>query len=231
MKIPNIDFKFWLENYPWNDGTVYADKNIRKFSDFTGSAKVCELEILRITSLEEPSPIEILSCIDLINQWGGRTSRLFYTRNQRNNHVSYRESIELNENLSIYKKGIALSKYKNHLAFKQFQKLNGIGPSFAGKHAMFWSQSELIVLDNKISGALGFSSPQHLLRSFPYDSILNQFNQIKTQNKFSNPAEVERALFAFHSNYFLNNNSGWKANIRIKTDEDVAKSIALRLGI
>jgi hypothetical protein len=41
------------------------------------------------------------------------------------------------------------------MAFDLFKKVYGISDSFSGKHAMFWSKYNLIVIDNKIAGVLG----------------------------------------------------------------------------
>jgi hypothetical protein len=48
--------------------------------------------------------------------------------------------------------------------------------------------------------------------------------------KLSRPTDIERALFCFHDNYFLNNNRGWK-KYTDRTDYDEALRISRLLNL
>lgn len=232
-----INFKYWKNQYAWNNGTnVYTNRNISEFSIYNGTPAECEIEIKMITKEINSENInsketEILRAIDLINQWGGQTSRMFYSRHKKNNYSSPRDRITNNPNLELYKKGIIQSKEINEIAFSTFKNIYGINESFSGKHAMFWSNFNLIVLDNKIAGALGYKTPNKLLNKLTYKEILNKFRKIQNENNFLNPTIVERAYFAFHNNYFKNNNCEFKSNISDFTDLEEAVNIGNILEI
>jgi hypothetical protein len=151
---------------------------------------------------------------------------MFYVPNKKTGLIP-RENIDLIQ----YKKAINLATQKDFRAFFEFQKIDGIGPSFAGKHAMFWSKSDLIVLDNKIAGALGYKTPNEILAKFSYSEILIEFEKTKELVGFLSNTEIERALFAFHSNYFDNANTKFKINPKINIDIEIARGIAQLLKI
>ena len=232
-----INYNYWVNQYAWNDGVnVYTNRNIVEFSNYNGSPRDCEIEINRIIGTINPDNInlknnEILKVIDLINQWGGQTSRQFYSRHAKNNFQSPRDRIIASPNLNIYKQGIMESMDINETAFLTFKKIYGIKDSFSGKHAMFWSDFNLIIIDNKIAGALGYKTPTWLLNNRPYQDILNDFRKIQNENNFLKPTMVERSLFAFHSNYFKNDNSGFKSNITDFTDRQYALEIGRILDL
>lgn len=232
-----INFKYWIDKYNWNNGAnVYTNTNITEFSKYNGTPAECVIDINILTSEINEENInqknsEILKVIDLINQWGGQTSRMFYSRHVKNNFESPRDRISSNPNLEIYKQGIILSKKINEKAFSIFRNIYGINESFGGKHAMFWSDFNLIILDNKIAGSLGYKTPKQLLSVLTYQEILNKFRDIQNQNNFANPTMVERAFFAFHNNYFKNNNSEFKNNISDFTDIEEAIKIGSKLDI
>jgi hypothetical protein len=224
MYIPNINFKYWLGKWNWEGThTVYTNKNLKRYSDFNGSVKQCSKEIIKLVSQSNLSDAEILKVIDLINHWGGKTSRQFYSRNKKNNFLSPRDKIQ--SNLDIYKKSINLAKTNSEKAFSEFCKIESIGPSFSGKHAMFWSKYNLIILDNKIAGCFGYTSPNQLLKNHTYKELLESIKLIMINNKLSSPTDIERALFCFHNNFFLNDNKGWKTHTD-KTDYNEALRIS-----
>jgi hypothetical protein len=227
--IPKIDFEFW--NSQWNANfektNVYSNHRIDFYNDFHGTMKECETQIMSIVDNAQIIESQIPLLIDLINKWGGKSSRMFYIPNRKTGLIP-RESFDLKQ----YIKALELSKQKSSLAFSEFQKIEGIGPSFAGKHAMFCSKGMLIILDNKIAGTLGFKSPKELLSNFSYEDVLIEFENIRqSTNKFLNNTEIERALFAFHSNFFDNANSKLNSNPKITVDFKIALELARILKI
>lgn len=232
METPKLNFNHWLKE--WNkaigNAVAYSNKNIAPWSSFQGTLNECETEILKITTKQNPSDSEIFKVIDLINQWGGKTSRMFYTI-RRNQTASSREQIMNEPNLSYYKEGVRLSKDNNFNAVNSFIKVNGIGASFMGKHATFWSNFNMVIIDNKIAGVLGFNNPNLLLAQNNYNEFMSHINNIKISNKLETPVNVERSLFSFHNNYFDNNNTRFKNNIIDFTDLNYAIYIAEKLNI
>ena len=232
METPDLDYNYWLNG--WNNAIgnaiAYSNINIIHWSNFQGTLLQCEAEILNITNIENLSDADIFRAIDLINQWGGKTSRMFYAIRQ-NQTISYRELVMQNPNLNYYKEGIMLSRANNFDAVNSFLRVDGIGPSFMGKHAAFWSSFNMVIIDNKISGTLGFKNPNRLLSNHNYEEFMNLINNIKTENNLNNPVHVERGIFSFHNNYFDNENTRFKSNINDFTDLEYAIYIAERLDI
>jgi hypothetical protein len=148
----------------------------------------------------------------LINQWGGKTSRMFYALRQ-NQTISYRELVMQNPNLNYYKEGIMLSRANNFDAVNSFLRVDGIGPSFMAKHAQFWSAFNMAILDMKIAFDLGFLTPAQLLANYSYEEFMNHMIGITGANNLNSVVHTERAMFAFHSNYFDNGNTRFKSNI------------------
>jgi hypothetical protein len=221
LNMPSIDYKFWNGQWrqAWNK-PVYTNVHIAKYSSFKGSTIECERLIKAIVTKKSVSDAEILCAIDLINQWGGRTSRLFYTKGKYD--TIPRENIEQTEVLSVYKEGLRLAKDKNVESIEVFQSILGIGPSYSGKHAAFWSDLNLIIVDSKIAGALGFKTVSALLKQFQYETILEAFDVTAKKNRLNKPVDIERALFAFHNNYFSNDSSKLKLPPLLKSNKEQA---------
>lgn len=232
MERPSLNYNHWLDVWNKNVGNAnaYTNINIKPWSNFQGTLNQCESEILNIVNKEFLIDDEIFNAIDLINQWGGKTSRMFYAK-RKNQTKSSRELIMENPNLDFYKNGIEMSKKVNFSAVDFFKLVNGIGASFMGKHATFWSSFNMVIIDNKIAGTLGFLSPNRLLVSNSYEEFMNLINSIKIEKKLDNPVQVERAIFSFHSNYFDNENKKFKSKISDFTDLEYALHIAEILKI
>ena len=229
MKFPAIDYKFWLSNWSKSIGEqkTYTNKNMIKYIIFDGNINSCTDEIFSIVKFNEINKLSILRVIDLIYSWGGRSGRLFYASSR--GKLSPRENLEVNESaLKKYIDGVKLARNGNPDSIKYFCEINGIGPSYASKHAYFWSlnsNNPLIIVDSKIAGSLGYKNINSLQKNFSYKKIITSFkNKALEEYNFSNPSNIERALFAFHNHYFLNDNSGWKNNIE---GQDYAEALKL----
>lgn len=228
--LSKIELEYWAAKYPWDETKqVYTNVNILNYSNFVGNAVDCEKQIMKIISKKSNSDSDILKVIDLINQWGGKTSRMFYSRNKKNNFISPRDRIH--QNLEKYKAGINAAKANNLMAFELFKKVYGISDSFSGKHAMFWSKYNLIVIDNKIAGVLGYKNPSKLFKDYSYEDILNEAKKLAKTLNLENVTIVERALFTFHENYFDNSNTKFNKSIHDFTDLQVAIDVADSLNI
>jgi hypothetical protein len=217
METPNLDYNYWLEKWYANVGN--SNLSNVSYSIFRGTLNDCENEILRIVNDLNRSDADIIRAIDLINQWGGSESRYFYiakTKTLENGQKLIRiprELIEYPENLAIYKRGISLASENNPSSVNYFLKIFGIGASYIGKHAYFWSNYNLPIIDAKIAGVLGYNSSEVLLRNYTYNMIINHMQNIQIQNKLDELFKVEKGMFAFHRNYFDNGNTKFKSNI------------------
>jgi hypothetical protein len=244
LKFPNIDFDYWLG--VWNElqnKMAYFTPKMNLYSKIDKGITYlqCETEILKIvekinnTSVERS---EVLKVIDLIYRWGGPSGRMFYTKSN-NKGNSPRRELELQDDLfNRYCDAIDLALAGKSSSKFLFESINGIGPSFASKHAAFWSSKStrpLIVIDSKIAGCFGKKKLELFEKEFHYDNTLNQF--VNFGNSLTIPKtsqEIERSLFAFHLNFFNNENTNWQHNKRnaIKDkDFEIAKNIAIQLGI
>ena len=135
-------------------------------------------------------------------------------------------------NLDFYKHAIQLSKENNVMAFECFGMVKGIGTSFQGKHAMFWSNYELPVIDSKIVGCFGYKSTAEFEQNHSYGEYCKILKKIITElNLPLKVHEIEKAIFAFHRNYFKNDNTGFANKIECKTDLEFALTVANELGI
>lgn len=233
MIFPEIDYKFWLENWNESIGTkkVYSNKNIENYIKFNGNTNECTKEIIELVKSEPLEDKTIFRVIDLIYSWGGKSGRMFYADTKNSN--SPREILANDKTaLDNYKRGIELAKKGDTQSIKTFNNIIGIGPSYASKHSYFWSINSshpLIIVDSKIAGALGYKTIEKLNKDFNYSKVVELFIE-KAKNEFNKkvPSLIEQALFSFHDFYFLNNNEGWKNKIQFK-DYDEAKRIANKL--
>jgi len=83
----------------------------------------------------------------------------------------------------------------------------------------------------KVKGCLGYKSSQSLLNRNTYESVVEFLNSIKEEEKLNHVTDVEKAMFAFHKNFFTNNNLGFKSNFKDKTDLNFAIELANKLDI
>ncbi|PKG59208.1 hypothetical protein [Shewanella sp. GutDb-MelDb] len=230
MNFPKIDYEFWLSN--WSDSigdkATYSNKNILKYIVFEGDINSCTDEIYNLVKENDLNKLSVLRVVDLIYSWGGPSGRMFYASIQGKSIP--RESLENDDSVfSKYLEGIRLAKQGSTESIKIFGEIDGIGPSYASKHACFWScrsESPLIIVDSKIAGSLGYKTIANLKRIVSDRAIVTAFkNKAIEEYNESSPIKVERALFAFHNHYFLNGNNGWKNKIQSK-DFAEAQNIA-----
>jgi len=216
METPDLNYNHWLQKWYDNNG----NKNVFRvsYSDFRGTLTECENAILEIVNQENITDIEILRVIDLINQWGGGMSRGFYLPKVKTLKDGQkliripREVIKLPENINRYREGITLARDNNSDSINYFRQF-GIASSYIGKHAYFWSNYNLPIIDAKIAGVLGYRTSQSLLSNNTYESIIEHMRNIQTNHELNRLYNVEKGFFAFHKNYFNNTNTAFKNNI------------------
>lgn len=212
---PDIEYSYWLSEWTRSIGElpIYSNKNMVGYIVFNGDINSCTSEILTLVKSQDISKPTVLRIIDLIYSWGGKSGRMFYA--SVNGKVSPRQSLDQRDSIfNKYLQGVMLAKQGDSRSIKKFCEVDGIGLSYASKHAYFWSldsKKPLIIVDSKIAGSLGYSTIQSLEKVHKYRDIVFAFRN-KSLEEFNedNPSKVERALFAFHNHYFLNDNNGWK---------------------
>lgn len=230
MKFPKIDYQYWLSNWSDSNGykKVYSNKNMLKYIVFDGDINSCTNEIFNLVKESDLNKLSVLRVVDLIYSWGGRSGRMFYASKQGNKIP--RESLEKDDSVFLkYLQGVQLAKQGDTESIQVFAHIDGIGPSYASKHAYFWnygSENPLIIVDSKIAGSLGYKTIGSLKKIYSDRAIVTAFKD-KAIEEFneSSPSKVERALYAFHDHYFLNDNKGWKNKVK-SNDFFEAKKLA-----
>jgi hypothetical protein len=235
INLPEIDYSVWLKI--WNSSVgekpAYRSKNSVKYLKEDLTINQCTEEIKKLSQIENPSKSDVLKVVDLINAWGGRSGRMFYA-SKKGGPIARQVLEDDLRQFDTYLEGIKLAKEGNVRCMDEFVRVYGIGPSFASKHSYFWSlhsDSPLIILDSKIAGALGSNTLSELYKKTSYKEVISEF-MLKSISVFGqkDASKVERALFAFHNNYFKNDNSGWKRKpFRENKDLDIAKGLAIKL--
>jgi len=221
IRFPNIDYSYWLSEWDRSIGKLptYSNKNMVEYIVFNGDISLCTNEIFTLIKSQDISRPTVLKIIDLIYSWGGKSGRMFYA--SVNGKISPRQSLDQKDSVfNKYLQGVMLAKKGDIRSIKKFCEIDGIGLSYASKHAYFWSldsEKPLIIVDSKIAGSLGHFTIQSLERVHKYEDIVFEFRN-KSLKEFNedNPNKTERALFAFHNHYFLNDNSGWKNRLESK---------------
>jgi hypothetical protein len=162
------------------------------------SYKALHDEIQKRT-LEIPvSKSELIKTILMIHHWGGSTGRYFMI-NRRGG--SFIEQFKANPiQIKIYKEACKQASLSNPDAFNLFCKIKGIGPSFAGKHAYFWSpgKNPLIIIDKYIAHYFDAKNVKELLqKKKSYTKIIEQFNNLKKEYKVKSILVIERGIFQY----------------------------------
>jgi len=250
MKIPKINFNYWLKKNQTDSlnemrfialitkiENIYNINKNYKQSYFCGNQnEISRLKNLNYFTFEEEiikkiksikdlnNDEEILKIFDLIQIWGGlQGGSNFY-------NIVKNSSLRLNYKkwLPQYKQLISLAISKNKEAYNIVAtgEIPYLRMSFGSKHISFWSRKErdesncLIIIDNKIAGVSG---ALNALQSNYYDILL----QIHSYSKEFNlkPFEIEKALFTFHRSYFNNSNSIFYGKKKIANGTDYESAL------
>ena len=253
LSLPQIDYDFWKEKNPYYSSKKLDDQTMRgiKLVQKTGllnsvidddgniliksNAALIEIIIEKIKNfdLAKSSNNELLEIFDLIQAWGGSTGRVPYVkpkidpyrfRNIEEYANTYREAIKVIINL----KSKPLDDASIKKAEELIRRLKGVGISFATKHLFFWSTG----LNLEIKLPIYDSRMQLLIRGANKLSSAPNYTEFKKalehQGRQSNIGSeiIERALFAFSQNYFLNENLEIVKDYSLSKDIEVAESLS-----
>jgi hypothetical protein len=124
----------------------------------------------------------------------------------------------------IYQSAIRLAIQGDPNSLREFIRIPKIGESFGTKHMHFWSKygagQPVPIYDLRIKTLLYFTDNR-----FPsYQTYINDISQ-EAQNNNLAMEDIERALFAFSTNYFPSNNLRIKTNYSSDVDLDIAQNL------
>ena len=227
--VKNIDYQFWLKSNEYyssdklstnvNTGIKHAKKAglIQKLvNNISSNAELVNLIEQRINLQESASAYsdeELLIIFDLIQAWGGPTGRnpyVFQDRPRITNPqffaTTYRATVEMLYQLNDiedYAKDVAPIK-------KKLEELPQVSESFSTKHLSFWSRflkncPELVIYDTRMRDIIKAANKHVKGANITYkDFRLALLQEAQTLGLEIN--DIERAIFAFSSNYFKNDN-------------------------
>lgn len=173
-------------------------------------------------NINYPDDEILLTIFDLIQVWGGITGRRPYIKDVKRRDIDYWKK--------FYFEGVNHSlKDDPRNALKNFCSIPGVGASFAPKHLRFWS-NKYPILDTRIS--LILCGNTNLLKInknnvSKYDDFISLINILAEQFNTKSILDVEKALFAFSKNFFLNDKLTLNKNIEDKTDTEIAKKLSI----
>jgi hypothetical protein len=252
MKIPKIDFKYWLNKNQTDSlnekrfialitkiNNIYSLDSKYKQSYFCGdNIEIGRLMNLNYVSFETEilekirnlnnlnNDDEILKIFDLIQIWGGLQggSNFYNIINDTSLRLNYKVW------MPIYKVLIKESISKNIKVYDIVAKgeIPNLRMSFGSKHISFWSRKNdddncLVIIDNKIAGVSGIK----IALNVDYTDILSQIHAYSKEFKMK-PFEIEKSLFTFHRSYFNNTNSMFYAKKNDVGDKDYNYALEIR---
>lgn len=233
--LSQIDFSYWKEKNPYFSETELNSsmraaltliKNRGFLKDFSPKTALdysvrIENEVKNFNP-SKPNYERLSLIFDLIQAWGGQTGRTPYVVRNGNLLSSRDRYIEWK---SDYLSGVknALMEQPVH-ALRDWKKINGLGSSFAPKHLRFWT-NKFPVLDTRISFLL-CGSKKLLNSPDKYEEFLILLSQLVAHFN-TDMLSMEKALFAFSKNFFLNNNLTFnKKGIADKTNIEIAQKLS-----
>ena len=228
--LSKIDFEYWKEINPYFSDNDLVNSSMKRalttiqnkgflldFDPKTAADYVNSIESL-INSFDESNPNydSLARIFDLIQAWGGQMGKHPY--------VITKSRFKFDVWKEDYLDGVSNARSDKPVqALSSWLKISGLGASFAPKHLRFWT-SKYPVLDTRIS-LLVSGSKKLLTKPEYYDEFLELIAPLSV--KFgASILELEKALFAFSQNFFLNDKLEFKANdLTDEPDFYIAKSL------
>ena len=247
--LKDIDFKFWLKSNDYyspdilstnvNTGIKHAKKAgliDELVKGIKSNAELITLIKQRINLRNTPSDYsdeELLIIFDLIQAWGGPMGRNPYVfQNAPRIHKpdlfanTYRQTIEMLfklKDINDYDKDVAPIK-------KKLEELPQLAESFSTKHLSFWSRflehcPQLVIYDTRMRDILKAANKRTDNSKITYNDFLNSLSQEADLLRLS-INDIERAIFAFSSNYFTNDKFILRDNPKIlHPDQSIAHQL------
>jgi len=246
MCVSEINFKYWSDKNPFYNGAVltptirvglvyFAGANGRLPDIIEGLDTLTNADLVDTIKKEIASaagqyrehrrkegiePKAYLRIFDLIQGWGGRTGRGPYVRPAGN--VARDQSSEW---LAHYKDGATQAlDGTREAALTSLKSIPQVGESFATKHLYFWGLGRghhFPIYDTRMKTLLFFDEPQ----GASYERYLKKLADLAAP-KSTDTVTVEKALFAFSSNYFPNGTLVLNEGCADNTDLAYAEALA-----
>ena len=242
--LKDIDFGFWLKSNDYYSPNILSTnvstgiKHAKKaglinelVEEIQSNAELINLIKQRINLKNSPSDYnddELLIIFDLIQAWGGPMGRNPYVLKNlpRINEselfaATYRQTIEMLFNLkdiNDYDKDVAPIKRK-------LEEIPQLGQSFSTKHLSFWSRflrhcPQLVIYDTRMINIIKAANKHIENSKITYNDFRHALLQEAEQLGLS-INDIERAIFAFSSNYFNNDELVLKDNPKISHPDKV----------
>jgi hypothetical protein len=216
---PPIDYRYWLSRHGDNivGGTrlgLTSRLSYLKMMNSTISQDVIGLKsmpeavkfIERKIASETKGEQDYLDIFDAINNWGGKTIQ----RGKIYSGLTLRNNLEYGNWFANYIMAADLLRQKERVldGIELMFSIPGLGVSFGSKHIAFWTYDNPVtaVYDSKISQILLRSENPKIKDVIPFFSAIKKLAD--DQSEYCGnlmPKEIEKALFAFHEYYWLNN--------------------------
>ena len=238
---PNIDYNYWMNKNPF-----YANAPLLptmricliNFASMPGLINdvlddVENMTCKTLVSLIENDIKEIikndlfedknkmLRVFDLINGWGGKMGKTTYVKPKGNTTRNSSDTWYIH-----YVNGVKKAIKGKNEGLADFTKIYGVGDSFGTKHLYFWSlfgsNMPIPIYDARIKTLL-YLSIDEAPAFEQYIEDMTNFSILK--NITIN--QLEKALFAFSSNYFPNESLIIKNEIIDETDFVEAKKLEI----
>ena len=240
MLMPSIDLDFWVKKNPFfssgrmltniKTGLNHAKRGglindiISRMDEMSNNdlVRLIASEIGQNAQLAQ-SENDLLRIFDLIQGWGGRMCKGPYVIPKA---APYR--IAFSSFIATqYESGLkALTSENIDLALAELMKIKHLGESFATKHLYFWGRygalgAELPIYDRRIKNLIYGKNAS----AANYSQYIRDLREVAEKEKLP-VGDLERALFAFSMNWFLND----KLNLKEKAVYEIDRSEAVRIS-
>ena len=251
--LKNLDFQFWLRQNDYystesftakvETGFTHASRAglIKKYKkNINSNQDLIDLIEKRIKQRNNPNLYldeDLLIIFDLIQAWGGPTGRNPYIfqngpRITRKEYYAqtYREAVEM-----LYKIDKKNYDYERDILpiKEKIEELPQVSESFSTKHLSFWSRflkncPDLVIYDTRMREIFRAANKNTYIDTIKYKDFLDalldleQFLEIEIY-------QIERAIFAFSSNYFKNDKFILRNKFKIShADKEIANQLIVK---
>ena len=247
--LSNLDFDFWIQSNDYYSPDFFSTNvktgfNHSKKAGLIGKFEKrinCNLDLINIiderinlaNAPESYSDDDLLIIFDLIQAWGGPTGRNPYIFQNGPRIIkqdlfakTYRAAIEM-----LYKIAEEYDYDMDVLPIKaKIEELPQVNESFSTKHLSFWSRflencPNLVIYDTRMREIIKAANKHKNVSEIKYKDFINALKDAEEELGLD-INEIERAIFAFSSNYFQNDKFTLRSNFKIDhLDKQIAEQL------
>ena len=252
--LKNLDFQFWLRQNDYystesftakvETGFTHASRAglIKKYrKDINSNQDLIDLIEKRIKQRNNPNLYldeDLLIIFDLIQAWGGPTGRNPYVFKNRPRIMrkeyyaqTYREAAEM-----LYKIDKKDYDYERDILpiKEKIEELPQVSESFSTKHLSFWSRflkncPDLVIYDTRMREIFRAANKNTYIDTIKYKDFLDALSDLEQVLEME-IYQIERAIFAFSSNYFKNDKFILRKKFEIPhPDKEIADQLIINL--